>query len=221
MARDNGRSKRSVLTIHKKLQMINLQEKDGLRPSKISKKLNISLSTVRGVLKKRNTITSKALDLTNTVETGVNRTASMIKLEKMLRIWIDDCCHHKIALSSLSIQRKAFSIFRSFNLSAESFVASKGWFHRFKKRAGLHNVKFIGEAASADHLAASKYPAELSKLIEKGGYSEQQIFNVDETALFYKKMPNTTFTKSKECMCIRLQNFKRSTNVATWWKCCW
>jgi hypothetical protein len=52
----------------------------------------------------------------------------------------------------------------------------------------LHNLKLTGEAASADIDAASTYPAELATLIEQGGYCAPQIFNVDETALFWKKM---------------------------------
>ena len=35
-----------------------------------------------------------------------------------------------------------------------SFNANHGWFHRFKARANLHNVKVSGEAASAYTVAA-------------------------------------------------------------------
>jgi hypothetical protein len=59
---------------------------------------------------------------------------------------------------------------------------------RLKKGQSLHNLKLTGEAASADIDAASTYPAELATLIEQGGYCAPQIFNVDETALFWKKM---------------------------------
>ena len=51
----------------------------------------------------------------------------------------------------------------------------------------------MGEAASVDYAAAADYPAKLKALILEGGYMPQQVFNVDETGLFWKRMPNRTF----------------------------
>ena len=38
------------------------------------------------------------------------------------------------------------------------FVASTGWFYRFKTCYGFHNVKHSGEAKNADEDAAASYP---------------------------------------------------------------
>ena len=55
-----------------------------------------------------------------------------------------------------------------------------------------------GEAASADSEEAKSFPYELSKIINEKGYKLEQIFNVDETALFWKKLPTKTFLASRE-----------------------
>ncbi|XP_067943121.1 tigger transposable element-derived protein 1-like [Watersipora subatra] len=111
-------------------------------------------------------------------------------MEKLLTIWLDDQQWRRFPLSLLLIQEKAKSIFEDVKAKAgesaaeETFSASCGWFSRFKKRANLHNVSVSGEAASADTEAAERFPQVLKEIIEEGGYSAKQIFNVDKTVFF-------------------------------------
>ncbi|KAK9737349.1 hypothetical protein QE152_g10778 [Popillia japonica] len=50
-------------------------------------------------------------------------------------------------------------------LKSEKFAASKGWFDPFRKR-DLHYIQCTGDAASADHEAAKRFPQELQTIIE-------------------------------------------------------
>lgn len=56
----------------------------------------------------------------------------------------------------------------------------------------------IGESASADQEAAKNFPAELKELIAAKGYVPDQVFNGDETGLFWKKMPKRTWISKEE-----------------------
>uniref|UniRef100_A0A5S6Q2U4 DDE-1 domain-containing protein n=1 Tax=Trichuris muris TaxID=70415 RepID=A0A5S6Q2U4_TRIMR len=49
------------------------------------------------------------------------------------------------------------------------------------------------EAASADVESASSFPAEFEAMVDEKGYLAEQVFNCDETALFWKKMPTRTY----------------------------
>ncbi|GFX21861.1 tigger transposable element-derived protein 1 [Trichonephila clavipes] len=71
--------------------------------------------------------------------------------------------------------------------SNPQFSASTGWLTGFIKRISFHNLKKKGEVASADEEAARKYPEKLAKIIKDGEYCAHQVFNADETGLFWKK----------------------------------
>ena len=58
---------------------------------------------------------------------------------------------------------------------APRFSASSGWF----------------QEASADEEAARQYLAEFETLVDEGGYDARQVFNADETGLYWKKCLKT------------------------------
>jgi hypothetical protein len=95
-----------------------------------------------------------------------------------------------VPLSQAIVCAKARSIFNDLkggDSDAKSVTASHGWLSNFKARHGFENVKMSGESASTDFEAAEKFPKELRDIIEEGGYTAKQVFNVDETGLYWEK----------------------------------
>jgi hypothetical protein len=125
-------------------------------------------------------------------------------MEKALNIWIEDLSQRNIPLSTKIICNKAKKLYDHFalddelNLDEANFLASKGWFERFKKRYNLHNVKLVGESASADCEAAKKFVVDFQKILNDEEYLPEQVFNADETGLNWKKMPTRTFISKDE-----------------------
>ena len=127
-------------------------------------------------------------------------------MEQSLTVWIEDMTQKRLPFDGNIIKQKALKIFNYLKETGQSttdednhqFVASKGWFEKFKKRHALHNLKIQGETASADADAANKYPEQFIKIIEEHGYLPDQIFNADETGLWWKKMPSRTFISRNE-----------------------
>jgi hypothetical protein len=60
-------------------------------------------------------------------------------------------------------------------------------------RRGFHNLKLTGEAAGADVAAAEIILAKFLSVIQEHVYLPQQVFNLDETGLIWKRKPSKTF----------------------------
>ena len=68
---------------------------------------------------------------------------------------------------------------------------SQGWLGHFKARNGLKQMKHHGEAASAEAETVEHEQKWIQALIQKYGYKLCDIFNMDETGLFYGYEPAT------------------------------
>ena len=55
-----------------------------------------------------------------------------------------------------------------------------------------------GEAASGDEKAASDFPRAVAEIIREGVYCAEQVFNVDETGLFWKRKPGRMYIDKEE-----------------------
>ena len=165
------------------------------------------------------------------------RNKAIVSMEGALSIWIADCRKKQIPLDTNTIRTKALSLYETQDdgdhaeeeeeddeedvdepqagTSTDSppwkrrFTASKGWFEKFKKRFSLKSVSLYGEAASADTEAADTYAKETFKnIIAEGGYKPEQVFNMDETGLFWKRMPSRTFLFKEEAKASGFKAFK-------------
>ena len=78
-------------------------------------------------------------------------------------------------------------------MNPEPFNASRGWLHRFCKRCNVKHALYQGEIASADVSAAENFPSVAQEIVNEGGYDPEQIFNCDETGVYWKKSPKGTY----------------------------
>ncbi|XP_066152183.1 jerky protein homolog-like [Euwallacea fornicatus] len=82
----------------------------------------------------------------------------------------------------------------------DTFVASRSWLLNKKKRYGLRHLKICGEKLSNDESAVTPFIAKLRQVIEAHDLLPQQIYNADESGLFWKLLPDKTLVHSNEAM---------------------
>ena len=140
--------------------------------------------------------------------TATVRDKVLMKVVKAFNFWVDDMNRMRVPTEGNMLQQKALSLYEGFQKKdgtkeeTKPFRASRGWLHRFRNRSNLKNIKIIGEAVLANEEAAAKFLAELKKINKEGKYDTRQVFNCDETGLFWNIMPKRTYihkSAKKKC----------------------
>ena len=89
---------------------------------------------------------------------------------------------------------KARAMFKARKQSVLNFQASDGWFWRWRWWFNISNsIRLHGEAGDVDLNEAENKIDELRNEIVTKGYKAENVFNMDETGLFYKAIPNRTY----------------------------
>uniref|UniRef100_A0A8C9R0F3 HTH CENPB-type domain-containing protein n=1 Tax=Scleropages formosus TaxID=113540 RepID=A0A8C9R0F3_SCLFO len=177
--------------INLKLEVIKRLER-GERNRDICKALRLSSSTVRTIYLNKDKIQKTAESVVDGAKLKTvlkARHPLYEKLESLLLQWIEDQLSRSTILSYIEGDERVIDM---------EFKASHGWFERFKKRAYLHNLRLTNDAAPEDIEAARVFPGELLKIIQAGDYHPKQIFNIDETWLFWKRMMSGTLISQEE-----------------------
>ncbi|GFW99081.1 tigger transposable element-derived protein 1 [Trichonephila clavipes] len=166
-------------------------------------------STVRAIKKNEAAIRKSVISGTklSTKFASYTRDVLLERTERAIAIWIEEQVQRRIPVSGYVIQEKVLQFYKSMKQSESStstsqagkeFSASKGWLTGFLKRNAFYNIKITGESATAGEGAAKIFPEELAKIIEDGDYSADQVFNVYETGLYWKKLHNRTYIAKDE-----------------------
>nr|CAD7462718.1 unnamed protein product [Timema tahoe] len=148
-ARNTGLSKRSrkAITLEVKHKMLNLHD-SGMKVSKLAAAFGMSHSSVSGILKEREKYLEQVNSAVPMQSTVVRRREGLIpEVEKILIAWVNQQTQtvHRPP-DQAEISAKALSVFEAIKewrgdaAKDETFNASKGWYSRFKKRAGWQNV---------------------------------------------------------------------------------
>ena len=136
------------------------------------------------------------------------------ELEEVLITWFEATRSNNIPVLGPLLQAKAEELSQKMNI--HGFHASNGWLDRFKERHGVSFKKVCGESNSVNTASEDMnvWQSKLIMLLEK--YKPDDIYNADETGLFYQLTPDKTLEfKNVQC-----HGGKRSKERLTVMVCC-
>lgn len=101
----------------------------------------------------------------------------------------------KAILTDALLLEEARSIRARLSIPEKDLHLSNGWLDKFKRRHGISQHVLHGEAESVNRADLALVQSDLQDLIAQ--YSPQNVFNFDESALFYRLPPNKTLATVK------------------------
>ncbi|XP_051819444.1 activating transcription factor 7-interacting protein 2 isoform X2 [Antechinus flavipes] len=203
---DTTQKKRKLVrtTIEQKKEII-MKYEHGSCVSKLSAEYKMPRTTVSSIVKNKEAI--KGASVARGVKAVTRqRSQTLEEVEKLLYIWINEKQLAGDSISEALICKKAKQLHTDLlkdkpgtsDDSSKVFKASHGWYNKFKKRIGILSMVRHGETATANKKAAETFVGEFRDYVKAEGFIPQQVFNCDETGLFWKKMPNKTYITQEE-----------------------
>nr|XP_020670660.1 tigger transposable element-derived protein 1-like [Pogona vitticeps]XP_020670661.1 tigger transposable element-derived protein 1-like [Pogona vitticeps]XP_020670663.1 tigger transposable element-derived protein 1-like [Pogona vitticeps] len=198
-----SRGKKKIISIQVKKDIIEKHDR-GMRVTDLASEYKMLTSTISTILKKKDVL--KDIDVAKGVTILTKKRTPLIEeVEKRLPVWIIEKQLKGESISKSMICEKAKKLHSdlmernpSGSAPQEEFKASRGWFHKFQKRSGIRSITKHGKAASSGHAAPEAFELDFVKFLKEEEYLPQQVFNCDETGLFWEKMPNRTFITQDE-----------------------
>lgn len=186
--------KRCALSVEVKRKIIkSVEDNPTKKKTEIAKDFGIPPSTLATILKSKEKFEEGS---------GLSLKSKKLKscefkdLEECVLKWLKQCRDKNVPIGGPILQEKAQQF--AVELGYKNFRASNGWLQNFKKRNELIFRKICGESASVDDGVCLEWKDKLAELTE--GYEPEDVFNADETGLFFKCLPDKTLSfKGDKC----------------------
>ncbi|KAK6477320.1 protein FAM118B isoform X1 [Huso huso] len=200
--------KLSSCSIGFKAQVILDILKNKITVSAAAGKFAVPRTTVISWLNQKEKIIAAVSEASFSVSRKRMRTSSQCEVEDCLLKWMRNARAKNMPISGPILLARADEFAR--DLGIEDFKCCEAWIDRFKSRHGISTKGMSGKANAAPLDAIKQWKATtLVTLLQE--YSPCDIYNADETGLFWKLLPHKTLAfKGEKC-----KNGKQGKNRLT------
>ncbi|XP_032220860.2 tigger transposable element-derived protein 4 [Nematostella vectensis] len=175
---------RIELSLKKKVEVLKLAA-GGASQRKLADQFKVSKTQISNIIKKKNAI-EEAFEQNSNSEKRRFVSAPNDRINDAIWEWFTRCQAMNIPVASPMIQARALKYAEMFGIG--DFKASNGWLESFKRRKNIHCSVLSGESSSVPTETVDEWQSRLEALCE--GYRAADIFNMDETGMFYRALPD-------------------------------
>ena len=187
-------SVRQLLTLKQKVEIEEQYEKDKNSVRDLAKRFNISKTQAANIIKKRSELKDKWYRGVNQNQKRLSLKGHSHTLDEKVYEWFGKIRSKGIPISGPILKNKAREIAEK--IGYVNFQASDGWLQRFRHRHDITFKSISGEAASVNMDDVKNFKERLSSILL--GYRPEDVYNADESGLFYKALPDKTLALKKE-----------------------
>jgi hypothetical protein len=166
----------------------------------ICKNFNVSRSEIYNIIKRKDKILSVNDLVTQNINFKKISNNSIPEIEHELYKWINYCLTIHLIITDNIIRSKAIKIYEKLKDNdyrlPNNFKFSNGWLSNFKNRYNLTQRIINGENSLIDKDFLKQKIVALNSLLSK--YKKENIYNADESGLFYRMLPNRTIAHKNE-----------------------
>ncbi|XP_065163398.1 tigger transposable element-derived protein 4-like [Atheta coriaria] len=177
---------RKAFSIEEKSAIIRRLE-NGESNSRLAKEFGVGHSTISMIFKNKNRIQQSINS--NVLKPKRLRKSRQEHVDQALIHWFKNMRNKGIPVNGPKLQEKANGFAARFGIL--DFKCSASWISRFKVRHNIVAGKIVGESSSVDQNSTTNWLISVWPNLRRQ-FSDDDIFNADETGLFYKLMPNET-----------------------------
>ena len=173
------------LTLAQKKDIITGLKEQHLSPEFLAERYNVSISTIYRIQADEKEImeaTGVSLSLKR------KRSQQYDEIDLYLIEWVEQALFKNLIITDDILRAQALFFAKQQNIT--DFKASHNWVLAFKKRHGIRSVSIQGESTSVNRVTVKKYIEDFQTTVKE--FEAKNVFNLDETALFYKLLPNKT-----------------------------
>lgn len=186
----------------RKHDMLNLAQQNavlkeldnGMSSRSLAMTFNVSKSTINNIRNRRDQIVTMCESNVSKDRKRKINERKYFQVNTKVYEFFTACRGKNIPISGPILQAAALKIAEGLNVTG--FRASNGWLESFRKSYQIMHKNITGESADVNVKVIENWLQLLPDICK--GYAPENIFNADETALFFKQIPSKTLHHKAE-----------------------